>query len=40
MEIYSDNGTNFKGPSKELRDAIVYLDSDKQQENGIKNGIK
>lgn len=38
--IYSDNGTNFKGPSKEEADAVKNLDKRKIQEKATKSGIK
>ena len=39
-EIYSDNGTNFKGASKEIADAIKSHDKQKIQEKFTSSGIK
>ena len=35
--IYSDCGTNFKGASKELKQALLNIDKEKQHDFGMKN---
>ena len=37
--IYSDCGTNFKGASKELKQALLNVDKEKQHDFGIKNNF-
>ena len=38
--FYSDNGTNLRGASEELREALRELDNEKLLNFGAKNGIK
>ncbi|XP_051175680.1 uncharacterized protein LOC127290904 [Leptopilina boulardi] len=40
LEIYSDNGTNFRGADKELRESLHLLRFDVQQESATRKGIK
>ena len=40
MVMYSDNGTNFRGACKELKDELEKIDSNKQREYALKNGMK
>ena len=37
--IYSDNGTNFKGASKELREAIASIEKNVQLEYALRNNF-
>ena len=39
-EMYSDNGTNFRGIEKELRDGLSTMDQDKIHCYLLKNGVK
>ena len=38
--IYTDNGTNFRGASTELKSEIERINTDKQREYALQNGIK
>ncbi|XP_076279059.1 uncharacterized protein LOC143208473 [Lasioglossum baleicum] len=38
--VYSDNGTNFKGASREIKEAIAKIDKEKQQEYALARKIK
>ncbi|XP_043482815.1 uncharacterized protein LOC122511551 [Leptopilina heterotoma] len=39
LELYSDQGTNFKGADRELRNAISEIDVEKQREYAAANSI-
>ena len=38
--IYSDNGTNFRGTCTELKSEIQRINTDKQREYALRNGMK
>ena len=38
--MYSDNGTNFRGACKELKDDFVKMETNKQHLYTLKNGMK
>ena len=40
MVMYSDNGTNFRGACKELKDELLKMDTNKQYQYALKNGMK
>ena len=40
LHIYSDNGTNFRGASKELKDAVLNLDTEKLSEFSLTKQIE
>ena len=38
--MYSDNGTNFRGACKELKNELLKIDTNKQREYALRNGMK
>ncbi|XP_076398077.1 uncharacterized protein LOC143266403 [Megachile rotundata] len=40
VTVYSDNGTNFRGASKELKEAIAEIDKEKQREYALTQRIE
>ena len=38
--MYRDNGTNFRGACKELKNELLKIDTNKQREYTLRNGMK